>query len=49
LVDEPIVDRHFATPAGLETVIAGRCCRLEAAALKPHTDFHRWPRPATRN
>jgi hypothetical protein len=49
LVDEPIVDRHFATLADLETVIAERCCRLEAAALKPHTDFHWWPRPATRN
>ena len=49
LVDEPIVDRHFATLADLETAIAERCRRLEAAALKPHTDFHWWPRPATRN
>jgi hypothetical protein len=50
LVDEPIVDRHFATLADLEAVVAGRCRRLgAAAALKPHTDCHWWPRPATRN
>jgi transposase len=49
LVDEPIVNRHFATLADLEAAIAGRCRRLEAAALKPHTDFHWWPRPATPN
>jgi len=47
LVDEPVVDRHFATPADLEAVVAERCGRLEAAVIKPHTDFHRWPRPAT--
>ena len=49
LVDEPIVNRHFATLADLEAVVAERCRRLEAAALKPHTDFHWWPRPATKN
>jgi transposase len=45
LVDEPIVNRHFATLAELEAVIAERCRRLEAAAIRPHTDFHWWPRP----
>jgi transposase len=49
LVDEPIVNRHFATLADLEAVVAERCRRLEAATLKPHTDFHWWPRPATQN
>src|SRR5919206_314981 len=48
-VDEPIVNRHFPTLADLEAVIAERCRRLEAAVLKPHTDFHWWPRPATPN
>ena len=48
-VDEAVVDKHFATLASLEAVVAERCRRLEAAAIKPHTDFHRWPRPATRN
>jgi len=57
-VDEPVVDRHFATLAGLEAVAAERCrrldaaaierCRrLDAAAIEPHTDFHWWPRPTT--
>ena len=49
LVDEPVVNRHFATLADLEAVVAERCRRLEAAAIRPHTDFHWWPRPATRN
>jgi hypothetical protein len=49
LVDEPIVDRHFATPAGLEAVIAERCRRLEAAAIGPHADFHWWPKPIAPN
>ncbi len=46
LVDEPVVDRHFATLADLEAVVAERCRRLEAAAIRPHTDFHWWPRSA---
>src|SRR5215218_6396481 len=49
LVDEPIVNRHFATLADLEAVVAERCRRLEAAAIKPHTDFHWWPKPIRPN
>ena len=49
LVDEPIVNRHFATLAELEAVIAERCRRLEAAAIRPHTDFHWWPKPIRPN
>src|SRR5215211_4527864 len=60
LVDEPLVNRHFATLADLEAVIAERCrrleaviaerCRrLEAAAIRPHTDFHWWPKPIAPN
>jgi transposase len=45
LVEEPVVNRHFAALADLEAAIAGRCRRLEAAASKPHTDFHWWPKP----
>jgi transposase len=45
LVDEPIVNRHFATPADLEAIIAERCRRLDSATIKPRTDFHWWPRP----
>ena len=47
LVDEPIVNRHFATLADLEATIAERCRRLGAETIRPHTDFHWWPRPAT--
>jgi transposase len=49
LVDEPVVNRHFATLADLEAVVAERCRRLEPAILKPHTDFHWWPRPISPN
>ncbi|MDQ3989405.1 MAG: IS630 family transposase [Actinomycetota bacterium] len=45
LVDEPVVNRHFATLADLEAVIAERCRRLDADTIKPHTDFHWWPKP----
>jgi transposase len=49
LVDEPVANRHFATLADLEAVVAERCRRLEPAILKPHTDFHWWPRPISPN
>ncbi len=45
LVDEPIVNRHFATLADLEAAVAERRRRLGAETIKPHTDFHWWPRP----
>jgi transposase len=47
LVDEPVANRHFATLADLEAVIAERCRRLDAQTIKPHTDFHWWPRPTS--
>jgi transposase len=45
LVDEPIANRHVASLDDLSTILAERCRQLDAATLKPHTDFHRWPRP----
>ncbi len=45
LVDEPIVNRHFASLAQLDATIAERCRRLDAATIRPHTDFHWWPKP----
>jgi len=45
LVDEPIVNRHVASLDELNAIIADRCRQLDAAALKPHTDFHWWPKP----
>jgi transposase len=49
LVDEPVVNRHFATLAELEAVVAERCRRLHAETIKPHTDFHWWPKPIIPN
>jgi transposase len=49
LVDEPIVNRHFATLAQLDATVAERCRRLDAATIRPHTDFHWWPRPKKPN
>jgi transposase len=48
-VDEPVANRHFATLADLEAVIAERRRRLAAEAIKPHTDFHWWPTPIRPN
>jgi transposase len=45
LVDEPIVNRHVASLAELDAIIAERCRRLDAAHIKPHTNFHWWPQP----
>jgi transposase len=45
LLDEPIVNRHVASLDDLSTIVAERCCQLDAATLKPHTDFHWWPKP----
>lgn len=45
LVDEPIVNRHVATLAELDTIIAKRCRRLDATTVQPHTNFHWWPKP----
>ncbi len=49
LVDEPIVNRHLATLGDLDAIVAERCRRLVAATIKPHTDFHWWPRSAKPN
>jgi hypothetical protein len=45
LVNEPIANRHLASLDELSTTIAARCRQLDAAILRPHTDFHWWPRP----
>ncbi len=49
LVDEPVVNRHLATLAELDTAVGERCRRLGADAIQPHTDFHWWPRPSKPN
>ena len=49
LVDEPVANRHFATLDDLDAVVAERCRRLDAAMIKPHTNFHWWPKPSQPN
>jgi len=51
LLDEPIVNRHFATLADLDAVLARRCrtLRQDQALIAAHTNFHWWPKPITRN
>ena len=49
LVDEPVANRHFATLADLDAVVAERCRRLDPATIRPHTRFHWWPRPVQPN
>jgi hypothetical protein len=39
----------FASLAELDATIAERCRRLDAATIRPHTDFHWWPRPKKPN
>src|SRR5215211_3042816 len=48
LVDEPVANRHFATLAELEAVVAERGRRLDPTTIRPHTDFHWWPRRPSR-
>ena len=43
--DEAVVDKHFATLDVLDAAVAERCRNLDPATVKPHTDFHWWPRP----
>jgi transposase len=45
LVDEAVVNRHFATLDALDAAVARRCRHLDANTIRPHTDFHWWPRP----
>ena len=46
LVDEPIVNKHFANIAEIEAVIAKRCLHLteQHDIIKSRTDFHWWPK-----
>jgi transposase len=45
LVDEAVANRHFATLDALDAAVAARCRCLGAGIIRPHTDFHWWPRP----
>jgi transposase len=47
LIDEPLVNRHFASLAALDATVAQRCLLLKAErdTLNAHTGFHCWPKP----
>ena len=47
VLDEPLANRHFATLADLKRVVTERCRILNRDQLKPGTNFHCWPKPAT--
>ena len=51
LVDEPLVNQHFARLSDLEAVVAERCRRLDhdRPIIKAHAHFHWWPKSVTRN
>lgn len=49
LVDEPAANRNFATLDDLDAAVAERRRRLDASTLRPHTSFHRWPKPVQPN
>ena len=44
LVDEAVANQHFITLDALDATVAERCRQLDASLIKPHTDFHGWPR-----
>ena len=48
LVDEPLVNKYFATIDDLDAAVAERCCFLlnAQAVIKSHTNFHWWPKTA---
>jgi transposase len=47
VLDEPLANQYFGTLADLEHVVAQRCRVLHRDQLKPGTNFHWWPKPAT--
>ncbi len=49
LADKPAANRHLATLADLDAVVAERGRRRHADAIRPHTSFHRWPKPVQPN
>ena len=49
LVDEAVVNQHFASPDALDAAVAARCRRLDPTTVRPHTGFRWWPRPTTPN
>jgi transposase len=51
LVDEPLVNRHFAALADIDAAVADRCRQLRADGdrIAARTAFHWWPKSAQPN
>lgn len=47
LLDEPLVNQHFATLDEVDRTVAQRCLTLDADhhTVRAHTAFHWWPTP----
>ena len=45
LVDEPAVNRYFASPAEFDSATPELCRCLDAASIRPHSDSPWQPRP----
>ncbi len=47
LLDEPLVNQHFATLADVDQAVAQRCLVLDADPniVRAHTGFQWWPKP----
>ena len=50
-VDEPLANKHFATLADLDAVVADQCVRLgnDPDLVRGQTGFHWWPKQARLN
>nr|WP_280940486.1 IS630 family transposase [Aurantimonas sp. 22II-16-19i] len=51
LVDEPVVNKHIASIAELDAIIAERCCHLakQPDIIRGRAGFHWWPRKTNPN
>lgn len=51
LVDEPVVNKHIASIAELDAIIAERCCHLakQPDIIRGRAGFHWWPRKTKPN
>ncbi len=49
LLDEAVANKHFPTLADLDAAIAERSTRLDPSMIRPHTNFHLWPKPVQPN
>jgi transposase len=49
LLDEAVVNRHFAPLTAPDAALGARCRHLGPETIRPHTAFHWWPNTLTPN